>query len=192
MAKKKVTTKKVAKKKAGRKRSKPSARKKTGRQTKKATRKTAKKKAKKPAAKSRQKAVPRELAKIRKSLLERRAAILKGLDQEYLQKRDRGEGRFADVSDMATEIADGEMALQVAQEQSVEIAQINEALAKIDDRTYGSCESCGRKIPAARLEVLPYATLCVRCKEAEERGRGSADVDGILGEIEFGEEAEEE
>ena len=44
-------------------------------------------------------------------------------------------------------------------------ADIIAALRKIDDGTYGKCESCGQEIPIERLEAVPAATLCVSCKQ---------------------------
>jgi RNA polymerase-binding protein DksA len=41
--------------------------------------------------------------------------------------------------------------------------KVENALKRIDEGTYGTCESCGSEIPLARLEVLPYATMCVTC-----------------------------
>ena len=49
------------------------------------------------------------------------------------------------------------------------LAQAERALAGIDSGTYGSCESCGEPIGKARLQAFPRATLCVRCKQREER-----------------------
>jgi len=49
------------------------------------------------------------------------------------------------------------------------LAQSERALASIDAGTYGSCESCGEPIGKARLQAFPRATLCVRCKQREER-----------------------
>jgi DnaK suppressor protein len=49
------------------------------------------------------------------------------------------------------------------------LAQAERALARIDDGTYGSCESCGEPIGKARLHAFPRATLCVSCKQREER-----------------------
>ncbi len=43
------------------------------------------------------------------------------------------------------------------------LRKVERALARVDDGTYGICESCGTQIPVARLEVLPYATECVSC-----------------------------
>lgn len=43
------------------------------------------------------------------------------------------------------------------------LRKVERALGRVDDATYGICESCGSQIPVARLEVLPYATECVSC-----------------------------
>ena len=47
--------------------------------------------------------------------------------------------------------------------------QIDRALGRIEEGTYGLCERCGKPIEKARLKVLPYATLCIKDKQAEER-----------------------
>ncbi|HET7014024.1 MAG TPA: TraR/DksA family transcriptional regulator [Streptosporangiaceae bacterium] len=49
------------------------------------------------------------------------------------------------------------------------LAQTERAIARIESGTYGSCESCGEPIGKARLQAFPRATLCVRCKQREER-----------------------
>jgi DnaK suppressor protein len=49
------------------------------------------------------------------------------------------------------------------------LAQTERALARIDAGTYGACESCGQPIGKARLMAFPRATLCVTCKQREER-----------------------
>ncbi len=51
------------------------------------------------------------------------------------------------------------------------LTQIDDALRRMDAGTYGRCESCGEYIEAERLEVLPYATMCMDCKRREETGR---------------------
>jgi len=48
------------------------------------------------------------------------------------------------------------------------LAEIDEALARIDAGTYGTCVTCGKEISAERLEAIPYATQCIDCKRREE------------------------
>ncbi|TMK86397.1 MAG: TraR/DksA family transcriptional regulator [Actinobacteria bacterium] len=51
------------------------------------------------------------------------------------------------------------------------VERIDKALAKIEDGTYGVCDRCGKPIEKARLKYLPYANLCIKDKQAEERVR---------------------
>ncbi len=46
---------------------------------------------------------------------------------------------------------------------------VQEAISRIDDGTYGVCESCGRPIGKMRLQAFPRATLCMECKQRQER-----------------------
>lgn len=74
------------------------------------------------------------------------------------------------IADHASEMVDRELdeSLEVNAEEIVR--EIDRALGRIDDGTYGSCERCGQAIPQERLAAVPYATLCVSCKQLEERG----------------------
>jgi DnaK suppressor protein len=51
------------------------------------------------------------------------------------------------------------------------LEKIEKAMAKIDEGTYGLCDRCGKPIEKARLKALPYANLCLKDKQAEERVR---------------------
>jgi DnaK suppressor protein len=63
----------------------------------------------------------------------------------------------------------GSMKFEYEKELSLErnsldlLHKVERALVRVDDGSYGFCESCGSEIPIARLEVLPYATMCVTC-----------------------------
>ncbi|MFN8222625.1 MAG: TraR/DksA C4-type zinc finger protein [Gaiellales bacterium] len=50
------------------------------------------------------------------------------------------------------------------------VAEIDAALGRIASGTYGLCARCGGAIPEARLDAVPYATLCLDCRRLEERG----------------------
>ncbi len=54
-----------------------------------------------------------------------------------------------------------------------QMAEIDHALHKFEEETYGLCDSCGQTIDPARLEALPQANLCLSCKAKNEKGRPS-------------------
>jgi RNA polymerase-binding transcription factor DksA len=53
---------------------------------------------------------------------------------------------------------------------------IEAAIERIEDGSYGRCEKCGEKIPKTRLEAIPYAAECVRCASQQEHGSAEAGV----------------
>jgi DnaK suppressor protein len=76
-----------------------------------------------------------------------------------------GDIQFDDESgEGATATVDRERDLALAGQARQEIEEIDYALAKIKNGTYGVCESCGQPIPKARLKAIPHARLCVACK----------------------------
>ena len=60
----------------------------------------------------------------------------------------------------------------VMEEETKQLQEVEAALDRIERGIYGVCEDCEKRIPKARLDVVPYATLCVECKRAEEREIG--------------------
>lgn len=74
-----------------------------------------------------------------------------------------------DTADSGGKTFDREHELSLANNTRELLEQVERALARIDDGTYGSCESCGNPVGKARLQAFPRATLCVPCKQREER-----------------------
>jgi len=73
------------------------------------------------------------------------------------------------LADHASEMLDREVDESLEENAEQIVFEIDRALRKIDEGTYGQCSRCGQKIPEERLEAVPYATLCVSCKQLEER-----------------------
>ncbi len=74
----------------------------------------------------------------------------------------------ADPLDLTTMDADRSFTLRMRDRESKLIRKINEALRRIEEGTYGECESCGKDISAERLQARPVATYCIRCKTKME------------------------
>ena len=79
-----------------------------------------------------------------------------------------------DLVDVATETFEREKGLALESGVQGLLEMVEEALRKIREGTYGICEGCGQQIDANRLRAIPYARLCIRCKEREERLRSVA------------------
>lgn len=115
----------------------------------------------------------KKIGQMKQELFERLEALKGGMEHSLDSYSSAPKGARGDVSDLAADSLDGDTALQLAEGGSNEIAQIGEALGKIDDGTYGRCEICGEDIPWSRLEAVPYATKCIECKRRQEITGGS-------------------
>ncbi len=76
------------------------------------------------------------------------------------------------LADLASDAFEQDLSFERAGDVSQEIQEIEEALERIRDRTFGVCESCRVEIPVERLRAIPYARLCVACKREEEERQG--------------------
>jgi DnaK suppressor protein len=74
-----------------------------------------------------------------------------------------------DLAELGSDNFDQELTLNLLGSEKEVLDQINAALERIDEGSFGRCERCEKKIPEARLEALPYAALCVQCASQEER-----------------------
>jgi DnaK suppressor protein len=82
----------------------------------------------------------------------------------------RGNGfEIGDVADTGTMVADQEELDMVAAALQQQVMRLQEAVDRFDAGRYGTCDGCGKKIPKARLEFLPWATHCVPCQERKDR-----------------------
>ena len=82
---------------------------------------------------------------------------------------DSGEGAGDDQADSGTKTFEREHEMSLVINARDMVLQTERALDRIDNKTYGNCEECGNAIGKARLQVFPRATLCMICKQKEER-----------------------
>lgn len=79
-----------------------------------------------------------------------------------------GEDNFPDPTDRATAESDRNFMLRIRDRERRLIIKIREAIARIDDGTFGECENCGEQIGLKRLRARPVTTLCIDCKTEME------------------------
>ena len=95
----------------------------------------------------------------------RQATSLRAEADQLAQDRDPGDVQFDEESGQGdTMNVERERDLALSAQALAAVEEIDRAIAKIDDGTYGVCEKCGENIPKERLKALPYAALCVKCK----------------------------
>lgn len=97
-----------------------------------------------------------------------------------------------DTVDIATNHVENNIIMSIAQSESREIIQIDNTLKKIMNGEYGVCECCGDNINKQRLIAIPFVSLCIKCKEAEESDEQNYDNTIELHEYEGFETTEEE
>jgi len=113
------------------------------------------------------------IKKMKEVLLRRRNALRKALAGDLSEMTALQEQTAGDMVDAALDTAHDELSSQLAEAESRELALIENALERIEDGQYGLCEECDAKIPLARLQALPYATMCIKCQREAETGSGS-------------------
>jgi DnaK suppressor protein len=83
---------------------------------------------------------------------------------------ERREGSpFGKREEEATESFELEKRLTLEKRLREQLAEVEHALKKFEDGTYGSCDNCGQPIDPARLEALPQASLCLKCKTLQNK-----------------------
>ncbi|MDF0642419.1 MAG: TraR/DksA C4-type zinc finger protein [Nitrospira sp.] len=109
---------------------------------------------------------------LRALLLERRATLQKEIDRLIAQHRDQ-HGHFQDSSvldleDMSLRDATAAQQIALLEARTRQRVQLDEALRRLDEGTYGICQDCETPIAAGRLQALPFARRCVSCQEQLE------------------------
>jgi RNA polymerase-binding protein DksA len=116
----------------------------------------------------------RDSKKFQKLLVEERDRLVRGvrqLEEDTLYQP--ATDNVSDVSSYAevgTDSFEREIALSLTGAESRHLAEVADALQRIEDGTYGKCEGCEKEIPRKRLEAFPSARYCIECQSILERG----------------------
>lgn len=103
--------------------------------------------------------------------LRRHDANVRENHADALEMRDADDG-VKDVADMSLMDVNQELEYRLGERESQMVAEIDQALLRIDEGTYGVCARCGKDIPEARLDALPTARLDAECQAAAEASQG--------------------
>ncbi|MFH1621924.1 MAG: TraR/DksA family transcriptional regulator [Candidatus Omnitrophota bacterium] len=117
------------------------------------------------------------LGQFKKVLIKRKELINEEIDHissdTLMQSQKDASGDISGYSyhmaDVATDNYDREFSLGLASNERDILYEIDAALEKIKDGTFGLCEDCQKSISKTRLKAVPYAKLCIKCQEVKEK-----------------------
>jgi len=117
------------------------------------------------------------LALFRKQLLEKLKTLIGDIDVlengVIRSKKDSATLDISKFADLGSDNYEVEFEMGVLETENGEIREILDALRRIEAGTFGQCTRCSKKINASRLKAIPYARLCVNCKQDEEEDNGA-------------------
>jgi len=119
----------------------------------------------------------KELNEFKKIILKRKEEILEGIkhiSEDTLKKSQKDaagdiSGYTYHMADVATDTYDREFSLGLASNGREVLYELDDALKKIEEGSFGICETCHSLITRTRLKAVPYARLCVKCQERKEK-----------------------
>jgi DnaK suppressor protein len=114
---------------------------------------------------------PELLNEFERMLRQRKSALagdVLGLERDWTDRSELDPAHSSHMAESGSDAFEEDVRLARMESAGDEIVEIEEALDRIRDGTYGACEGCGAPIRIARLRAIPYARYCIPCKEAEE------------------------
>jgi DnaK suppressor protein len=116
--------------------------------------------------------MPFSYEKARQALLEEQAQLKEQLQQLETEAAEYGSIGYSNhMADDATDAFDQAVGVTLKRNVEASLEDVARALARLDDGTYGLCESCGARIDRARLEALPRVRYCLECQSRHEQTR---------------------
>jgi len=105
----------------------------------------------------------------RDRLIEMRRQVLKEMSNDLKQGREGTKDEGMDTYDLASEERDREISFILTDRERGKLQAIQDALERMDDGSYGICDSCESEIAEGRLSALPFTRLCVNCQAEREK-----------------------
>lgn len=110
-----------------------------------------------------------KLAEIRAHLLQMRDEVLKESERAYAASQSLGKDGVPDIGDMSSNSYNQEVLMNLSETQRARVRDIDAALERMDEGTYGLCARCEENISPRRMDVRPFSRYCVDCKTEVEK-----------------------
>ena len=109
------------------------------------------------------------MAGLKQHLLDMKAKIGAEIESELKAERESNKDEGMDTYDLASEERDREINSILSDRERVKIKQIDDVFERMEEGSYGECESCGLEIAEERLDAMPFTRLCRDCQQDQER-----------------------
>ncbi|OGQ50816.1 MAG: hypothetical protein A3J24_01760 [Deltaproteobacteria bacterium RIFCSPLOWO2_02_FULL_53_8] len=132
---------------------------------------------------------------VTQKLVAAKAKILQEVTQKVKNESDVLKFEIGDIYDIASNERERELSLMFGDRDREKLAEIEDALERLRDNTYGECEDCNEPIAENRLRAMPFTRVCVECQSKQEREqkiKGRFEEESGLGILERNEGDEEE
>ena len=112
---------------------------------------------------------PKLAERFKKRLLQAREEIIGQMKQREGSAQEIGQNGIQDIGDESVTIYNRHLLMSLSENERAKLIEVDEALDRIENGSFGICEECEEPIALQRLEVMPNARYCVRCKEEFEK-----------------------
>jgi DnaK suppressor protein len=107
--------------------------------------------------------------RFRRRLLQAREEIVGQMRQRDVSAQEIGQNGIQDIGDESATISNRHLLMSLSENERTKLIEVDEALDRIEDGTFGICEECGEPIALERLEVVPNTRYCIQCMENLEK-----------------------
>lgn len=111
----------------------------------------------------------KQIERFKQILLTERRRVLDNAEETLKNEMELSTDDLSDENDLASAVYDQNLALQLRGREKRLLKKVDLALKRIEDDEFGICDECGDDISISRLEARPVTTLCIACKEEQER-----------------------
>ena len=109
------------------------------------------------------------MADLRQQLLDMKAKLLEEMELESKAEREGNKDEGLDTYDLASEERDREISFILSDRGRSKVKNIDDALERLEEGSYGVCDACGLEIAEERLTAMPFTRLCRDCQQDQER-----------------------
>jgi DnaK suppressor protein len=112
----------------------------------------------------------RDREKYKKKLIQKKRDLLETFLKNQSQGRSTASDGIQDIADRAVSSYDKEFIFSLSNTERSVLRQVDQALKRVEDPSFGKCEGCEENIQKKRLEAIPWARYCLECQEKIEKG----------------------